>query len=265
MLTSLTHVLEHSLASVEGHVNTEERPEQTYAERTAAIRALPNPLKRYGALCIHSFVGHAPLLAENIQAHLLARRGLSRIAEGAEAVVYRQDQDGVIKAFKRTWDMSEAQRTAFLEEHAHSEMRVAQYLGTSVVPHAYDIGPHPISGERIVRADQSFVHFSKEDSIFPSVTTTVDSARLEAIESRHPGAIDALADMAQAALDMHAAIDYLPDTHGQDNLVVGSVNSGPPEILLLDTHLARHNNSHLNFYPHILGQMHDLIRAAHEI
>jgi hypothetical protein len=265
MLRQLSRVLDHSLATLDRSVNEHGTVSPQFDERAAAIRALRNPVKRKGALLLHQLVGHAPRAASLVQRQLLELQGVEQFAEGAEATVYRNHGSGVLKIYKRTWEMPETGREEFKHAHESSEAIMVRHLGGVVVQHAYDIGDHPINRERVVTANQPYVNFSAEDSIFPRPTASVDIERLAAIEQRHPGAVDELAEFATRSLAMHEATSYLPDTHGRDNLVIGTARSETPEVLIIDSYLSRFNNGHLPIHPHITMQLEGLIQAAAEL
>jgi hypothetical protein len=257
----LTRFIEYSLATQPGHVNDEVRPPQTFDERTAAIAALPGMSKRLSALALHKLVGLSPDTVEIAHAYLLAAQGITRLADGAEAAVYRTSNETVLKVYKRTHSLTPNNQHEIVEVRRYDEKLLVGSLGKWVLPHNYNVAPHPVTGDRVVQASQPFVQFKAEDSVFPKAIAKLEPERLEMIEHSHPGAVSELAAFASRSLVAYGSTERLPDTHGKDNLVIGTIGAASPEIVVIDSYLERKGNVHLPVHAHIVQQMQAIIET----
>lgn len=264
MISPLSRLLEHSLASIDPRVNPDASPE-AYDQRSTDIRGLRHPLKRHGAMAIHRLVAIAPQTAYRVQDCLLRGGGLERVGHGYEALVFRRG-DEALKVYRRTTAMTDAEQAAFRDEHEHSVGVIEDGLRDFAIPHQFGIGAHPLIPDRpVVTARQRFVWFDSADSVFTKNGQAVDPGRLESIEMRHPGSLESLAAFACRSLDVYESTSYLPDTYGADNLVIGALRNRQPTVALIDAYPHKDYDGHDDIYSHIVSQLVDLSEAPARI
>lgn len=225
MLMSTARILELSIAAnvTDGLVTA----------RQAEVDQMSSLLRRKLSARLLDLATNQPAKATRLMDKLCALRGLHYLGAGVEFSAYLHSASGeVTKIHRDSANKSPAERAQIAEEKRLGHAVLTNHLGGSVLRQTISIDEHLLGGGyQTVQIHQPLVVFDADDAPFTVNSRYVDLERLESITRRIPGADAGLGDFIERSKWLYKDANSLPDTNGQNNLVMRPDGS----VTLLDT------------------------------
>jgi hypothetical protein len=193
--------------------------------RKEALKTIPSLPKRAGALALHEFAVRYPDLTKKVLGYSDQSSEINFVGAGSQSTVFRAG-NSVVKVFRATLRMNEAERLTFAAEKQHDYELMKQHLGSVVIDQSIDIGSHPaIQNGRAVLIHQNYYEHTSLD-IFNQFSETINTALAETISAKNPEIAAAIGSIAKSSLQLYDAAGLVPDINGRGNLVIGNYDNG---------------------------------------
>ncbi len=222
-MSKVTNVLELSLASSVDPQLAERRHDE--------ILDIINPVKRLGALALHSFAVALPEVTARLINRDLRTHDLEYAGAGTHSIVYRKRAE-VIKVHHRSIYYSEAERQDLAEQKRFEHSAMVDHMSEFLVGQTIGVAPHPANARRrAVQIFQPYVRFD-DFKFFAQKTGAIHEAAIVAACEANPGMNGALLEFVHKGQQMFEKTGFLPDTCGPANVVISRETS--PRLLVID-------------------------------
>lgn len=217
--------------------------------RRSQIQGSRSGLEGVATNLLNNFAEHHYDLASSTLdglSRLLGR--VSYIGTGSFASVYRQG-DEVVKVYRHTTQLSDNERTTYMESRQAICDTLCDHLGTIATAQTFSSEQHPLGTYPVVVGRQPFVKGRPLD-LFKLNSLELQNAAIEAYCERQPHGQDQLAQLVDATFDCDDTAGLVPDLNGVDNFRL----SGLSESLRLIDSEPICKTEHPGVHDHILRQ-----------
>ncbi len=240
----IARTLELSLAA-----HSPSASESFRAHRKSEIEKIPGTVERSVVRGLDTFA------AKKRKAATTTLSGLSRIVGGVSYVgngafssVYKRS-DMVLKIYRHTALMDEADKEAFRAERAQMCESLRDHLGSLVAKQTLVVGEHPLGNYRVVLAQQPFVAGAGLD-LFATNTFKLNRPDITDYCERQVSGGAQLKDLVEKTFATSDDQGLVPDINGVDNFRL----VGPGEQLRLIDAEPISRTEHAGVHDHILKQ-----------